>query len=71
MEIQNTFKNLLKLLLKGRILYPLLHSVDPRERLECMLSATSTLAQLHRINPDRIGLQNFGKKTGFCKRVVG
>ena len=49
---------------------PLMHSVDPKERLDCMLNASSTLAKLHGIDPAEIGLEDFGKKTGFCRRVV-
>jgi len=54
---------------KGRIITdPDLKDLSPTERRSAWFSVVSTLAWLHSIDPDSIGLQNFGKKTDFYVR---
>jgi aminoglycoside phosphotransferase (APT) family kinase protein len=54
---------------KGRIITdPNLSTLSPTERRSAWFSVVSTLAWLHSINPDSIGLSDFGKKTGFYTR---
>ncbi|KAH9879133.1 hypothetical protein J1614_002569 [Plenodomus biglobosus] len=55
--------------IKGRIITdPNLSTLEPKDRRAAWSSVVSTLAWLHSIDPDSIGLQNFGKKTGFYTR---
>ena len=54
---------------KGRIITdPDLGELSPSERRAAWISLVETLAWLHSIDPDAIGLESFGKKTGFYKR---
>ncbi|KAF2791796.1 kinase-like protein [Melanomma pulvis-pyrius CBS 109.77] len=54
---------------KGRIITdPDLKELPPTERRSAWFSLVSTLAWLHSIDPDSIGLEGFGKKTGFYTR---
>jgi aminoglycoside phosphotransferase (APT) family kinase protein len=54
---------------KGRIITdPNLSTLQPSERRAAWFSLVSTLAWLHSIDPDSIGLDGFGKKTGFYTR---
>lgn len=54
---------------KGRIITdPDLKDLSPKDRRAAWFSLVSTLAWLHSIDPDSIGLQGFGKKTGFYTR---
>lgn len=55
--------------LKGRIITdPELKELPPSQRRPAWLSVISTLAWLHSIDPDSIGLSSFGKKTSFYAR---
>ncbi|KAH3989375.1 hypothetical protein HBI56_096590 [Parastagonospora nodorum] len=55
--------------IEGRIITdPNLSTLSPTERRSAWFSLVSTLAWLHSIDPDTIGLSNFGKKTGFYTR---
>lgn len=54
---------------KGRIITdPDLAELTPSDRRAAWFSLVSTLAWLHSIDPDAIGLSGFGKKTGFYTR---
>ncbi|KAF2750810.1 APH-domain-containing protein [Sporormia fimetaria CBS 119925] len=54
---------------KGRIITdPNLSTLAPTERRAAWFSLVSTLAWLHSIDADAIGLAGFGKKTGFYTR---
>ena len=54
---------------KGRIITdPDLSSLPPTQRRSAWFSLISTLAWLHSIDPDFIGLSDFGKKTDFYTR---
>lgn len=54
---------------KGRIITdPNLSTLPPTDRRAAWFSVISTLAWLHSIDPDSIGLQDFGRKTGFYNR---
>lgn len=54
---------------KGRIITdPDLSTLDPKDRRAAWFSLVGTLAWLHSIDPDSIGLSGFGKKTGFYNR---
>jgi aminoglycoside phosphotransferase (APT) family kinase protein len=54
---------------KGRIITdPDLKSLPKEQRRAAWFSLVETLAWLHSIDPDSIGLGNFGKKTGFYTR---
>ncbi|KAK4142631.1 kinase-like domain-containing protein [Dichotomopilus funicola] len=57
--------------LDGRIFEdPIIPSVLPEHRLAIWTDAVRTLAKLHRIDPRAIGLEAFGKPTGFYNRQV-
>ncbi|KIW04714.1 uncharacterized protein PV09_04447 [Verruconis gallopava] len=54
---------------KGRIITdPDLKTLPKEQRRAAWISLVETLAWLHSIDPDSIGLQGFGKKTGFYLR---
>ncbi|ORY15066.1 kinase-like domain-containing protein [Clohesyomyces aquaticus] len=54
---------------KGRIITdPDLKELSPSDRRAAWFSLVSTLAWLHSLDPDTIGLSGFGKKTGFYTR---
>lgn len=54
---------------QGRIITdPNLGELSPRDRRAAWFSLIETLAWLHSINPDEIGLDGFGKKTAFYQR---
>lgn len=54
---------------KGRIITdPNLSTLPPTQRRSAWFSMISTLAWLHSIDPDSIGLSDFGKKTDFYTR---
>lgn len=54
---------------KGRIITdPDLKELSSADRRAAWFSLISTLAWLHSIDPDTIGLSNFGKKTAFYTR---
>ncbi|KAG6840751.1 hypothetical protein C0991_004601 [Blastosporella zonata] len=44
--------------------------VSPQDRRECWLSAVATLAALHSIPPDTIGLSKFGPSTDYFPRQI-
>jgi len=57
--------------LDGRIIEdPALPGVSPAERTEMWHDALRTLAKLHRINPKDVGLENYGKPSGFYDRQI-
>ncbi|OTA97306.1 hypothetical protein M434DRAFT_392026 [Hypoxylon sp. CO27-5] len=43
---------------------------SPLERARLWRAAVEALASLHRVDPDTVGLANFGKKTGFYDRQL-
>ncbi|KAK9146978.1 hypothetical protein Sjap_006881 [Stephania japonica] len=57
--------------LEGRIFIdPKLPGVAPHKRKAIYSSTAKTLASLHRVNVDSIGLGNFGRRDNYCKRQV-
>uniref|UniRef100_H2ZGM9 Aminoglycoside phosphotransferase domain-containing protein n=1 Tax=Ciona savignyi TaxID=51511 RepID=H2ZGM9_CIOSA len=56
--------------LGGRVLSQTMVGLTAKERVKCIKSATKTLAKLHSFNPVALGLDDFGKTTGFCSRVL-
>ncbi|TKY86907.1 hypothetical protein EX895_004195 [Sporisorium graminicola] len=56
----------------GRIFedYRFLQISDKEERRKCWLSAIDTLAALHRVDPAKIGLADYGKREGFYTRQM-
>ncbi|KAF2186713.1 phosphotransferase enzyme family protein [Zopfia rhizophila CBS 207.26] len=57
--------------LDGRIITePHFHDASPEERREMWHDAIRTLATLHRLNPKDIGLESYGKPTGFYNRQI-
>lgn len=55
----------------GRIFEdPSFPSVSPSDRNEMWHDAIRTLAKLHRINPKDVGLETFGKPSGFYDRQI-
>ncbi|KAK4103104.1 APH-domain-containing protein [Parathielavia hyrcaniae] len=57
--------------LDGRIFEdPVIPNVLPDHRRAIWADAVRTLAKLHRIDPRSVGLENFGKSTGFYNRQV-
>ncbi|RKL49016.1 hypothetical protein BFJ70_g1951 [Fusarium oxysporum] len=54
---------------KGRIITDTdMEELSPDERRQAWFSAIETLAWLHSLDPDKIGLEGYGKKTGFYAR---
>ncbi|EXK34536.1 hypothetical protein FOMG_09925 [Fusarium oxysporum f. sp. melonis 26406] len=54
---------------KGRIITDTdMEELSPDERRQAWFSAIETLAWLHSLDPDMIGLEGYGKKTGFYAR---
>ncbi|KAK4227527.1 putative acyl-CoA dehydrogenase family member 10 [Podospora fimiseda] len=57
--------------LDGRIFEdPIIPNVLPDHRRAIWADAVRTLAKLHRIDPKTVGLENFGKHTGFYNRQI-
>lgn len=57
--------------LEGRIfLNPALPGVSPTERRAIYLETAKTLASLHSVSVDSIGLGKFGRRANYCKRQV-
>lgn len=57
--------------LDGRIVTePHFPGVSPKERSEMWHDAIRTLAKLHRLDPKSIGLESYGKPTGFYDRQI-
>ncbi|KAF2119699.1 kinase-like domain-containing protein [Lophiotrema nucula] len=57
--------------LDGRIITePHFPDVSPQERTEMWHDAIRTLAKMHRLNPKEIGLETYGKPTGFYDRQI-
>ncbi|QCF24883.1 phosphotransferase [Hydrocarboniclastica marina] len=55
----------------GRILtHPALEAVELSERRPIHLAAVDTLAELHRVDPMAIGLDDFGRPQGYVARQV-
>jgi aminoglycoside phosphotransferase (APT) family kinase protein len=55
--------------IKGRIITdPNLSTLPPTERRAAWSSVVSTLAWLHSLDPDALGLSSFGRKTDFYQR---
>ena len=55
----------------GRIFHDFsIPGVKPDERREMWKSATQTLARLHNVDIDRVGLHNFGRRGGFYERQM-
>ncbi|KAF5601175.1 phosphotransferase enzyme family domain-containing protein [Fusarium pseudocircinatum] len=54
---------------KGRIITDTdMKELPPHERRQAWFSAIETLAWLHSLDPDKIGLEGYGKKKGFYAR---
>jgi aminoglycoside phosphotransferase (APT) family kinase protein len=45
-------------------------SVSPQERLQLWRAAIDTLAKLHSVNPKSVGLEKYGKHSGFYNRQI-
>ncbi|KAK5655438.1 hypothetical protein OQA88_5709 [Cercophora sp. LCS_1] len=57
--------------LDGRIFEdPVIPNVLPDQRRAIWADAVRVLAKLHRVDPRSVGLENFGKSTGFYSRQV-
>ncbi|KAF2013162.1 acyl-CoA dehydrogenase family member 11 [Aaosphaeria arxii CBS 175.79] len=57
--------------LDGRIFEdPAIPGVTPEERTEIWRSAITTLAKFHRVSPKDVGLENYGKPSGFYNRQI-
>lgn len=56
----------------GRIFedYRFLQIADKDERRQCWMSAIDTLAALHRVDPNAVGLADYGKPNGFYTRQM-
>ncbi|EFJ21246.1 hypothetical protein SELMODRAFT_233033 [Selaginella moellendorffii] len=56
---------------EGRVfLDPGLKSVKPEERKEVYQAMAKTLAAIHKIDVDRVGLGKFGRLENYCKRQI-
>ena len=47
-----------------------LPGLQPSERLAVYAGMARTLAALHSVQPDRVGLSGYGRTTGYCARQV-
>uniref|UniRef100_F6PNW9 Acyl-CoA dehydrogenase family member 11 n=1 Tax=Ciona intestinalis TaxID=7719 RepID=F6PNW9_CIOIN len=56
--------------LPGRVVSQTMKGMKSSEKRSCVLSATETLAKLHSYKPSNIGLDGYGKTSGFCSRVL-
>ncbi|PVI08025.1 APH-domain-containing protein [Periconia macrospinosa] len=57
--------------LDGRIFEdPAIPNVTPEERTKMWHSAITTLAKFHRVVPKEVGLENYGKSSGFYNRQI-
>ncbi|MDF0751642.1 phosphotransferase [Marinobacter sp. 71-i] len=57
--------------LEGRIVsHPALRALDRHERMPAHLSAIDTLAALHSVDVDAVGLSDFGRPEGYVARQV-
>lgn len=55
----------------GRVLsHPLLEEVEPPERRAIHLAAIETLARLHRVDVDAVGLGDYGRPQGYVARQI-
>ena len=45
-------------------------TAQPQERRAAYISMAKTLAALHSIDPLKIGLETYGRQTGYCSRQV-
>ncbi|KAK5949438.1 hypothetical protein OHC33_009612 [Knufia fluminis] len=56
--------------IKGRIMkdYVELSELSPQDRYKAWFSLIETLGWLHSLDPDKLGLQGYGKKTDFYRR---
>ncbi|KAF1986262.1 APH-domain-containing protein [Aulographum hederae CBS 113979] len=55
----------------GRIIEdPLMPGVSPEDRRAMWKDAVVSLAKFHRVDPKRVGLENFGKWSGFYNRQL-
>ncbi|KAG0236958.1 hypothetical protein BGW42_002171 [Actinomortierella wolfii] len=58
--------------LQGRIFSDIrLLKLPVEERRQCWLSAIDTLAKLHKVNYKEVGLEGYGRPTGFYPRQIG
>lgn len=56
---------------EGRVLgHDGIHKVDPKARRECYISAIETLALLHSYDFKKIGLEGYGKSSGYYPRSI-
>lgn len=44
--------------------------ITPEQRKSIYSATVKTLASLHRVDVDAIGLQKFGRRDNYCKRQV-
>lgn len=44
--------------------------INPEQRKSISSATAKTLASLHRVDVDAIGLQKFGRRDNYCKRQV-
>eukprot|EP00252_Welwitschia_mirabilis_P008884 TRINITY_DN21132_c0_g1_i1.p1 TRINITY_DN21132_c0_g1~~TRINITY_DN21132_c0_g1_i1.p1 ORF type:complete len:833 (+),score=156.89 TRINITY_DN21132_c0_g1_i1:185-2683(+) len=57
--------------LEGRIfMEPGLVGIDPKQRRAIYLSIAKTLAAIHNVDVDAVGLGNYGNRENYCKRQV-
>ena len=53
------------------IFVPFLPGVTPSKRRAIYFSTAKTLATIHKVDVDAIGLQKYGRRDNYCKRQVG
>ena len=57
--------------IEGRVIWdPSMPASDPAERRAVFLAMAQTLARLHRLDPQTVGLGDFGKADGYTQRQV-
>ena len=57
--------------LQGRVfIEPTLPELSPQERAAAYRQQATTLAALHSVRPEEVGLQRYGRPAGYCARQV-
>jgi len=57
---------------EGRIFWdPALRELEPQERAACFDSMNATIAELHSLDPEAIGLSDYGRPGNYFERQIG
>ena len=57
--------------IQGDVIKLSMDHVPVPQRKTCIYQVVETLSQLHKLDVNKLALQDFGRSTGYCGRVVG